>query len=374
MPDLMLSQLEQWLWSGAVVHRADVAAVARMVSELSDLYTVERGLIARQQGESEHLPAKVLYFLASDAPKTAMVLNECAARDAAFASPRRVVDLGCGVGATSVGLLQHLASRGWNGPEPIRIVGIDHAPATLRLWPLIVGEAARIAGIPVLLDVVHGDLASAAIAGDTDLILCQTALNERLPGNRSHELTFDVATQALVGSWARAAPLVLIEPALRATTRPLHRLRDAMLREGGIRVVAPCPHALACPMLVREGDWCHESRRIEPTPMVAQVQAITRRRDERSLFSFVAFAPGSAATPNHDAMRLVSDPLGSRGKTERWACCEDGRLRLFRLLDRERRPENELLLEAERGAMVRIDPTSDSDRIGPEFRVISIRK
>ena len=78
--------------------------LAREVERLSDLYTTGRGRLASEQQDARHLAAKREYFLASDAPKVALALSECAARHPAFAhlatSPRlRALDLGAGVGA-----------------------------------------------------------------------------------------------------------------------------------------------------------------------------------------------------------------------------------------------------------------------------------
>ena len=75
------------------------AALAKAVERLSDLYTVDRGRLAREQADAAHLAAKREYFLASDAPKVALALDECAARSDAFARLAalervRVVDLG----------------------------------------------------------------------------------------------------------------------------------------------------------------------------------------------------------------------------------------------------------------------------------------
>ncbi|MFM7259642.1 MAG: hypothetical protein ACKO3W_03475, partial [bacterium] len=84
----------------------DDAALAAAVARLSDLYTVDRQALAREQASREHLNAKCGYFLASDAPKVVIALDEAAARSRAFARLAtlehvRVVDLGAGVGATS---------------------------------------------------------------------------------------------------------------------------------------------------------------------------------------------------------------------------------------------------------------------------------
>jgi hypothetical protein len=123
-------------------------------------------------------------------------------------------------------------------------------------------------------------------------------------------------------------------------------------------------------MLAREGDWCHEARRIEPTPRVARIDRIVGRRDERALFAVLATAPGAApASPAQPLVRLVTDTLGSRGKTERLVCRSDGELRLMRLLDRETTDSNRAFLDAERGAVLAIDPLPATDRISPPARV-----
>lgn len=363
-----LEAIETALWTEGPWSHPSVAEVAKAVCSLSDLYTLERGLLSRRQGDDAHLLAKTLYFLASDAPKVVVALDECAARDDRFAAPTNIVDLGCGVGATSVGVLLSLAQR---GVRAVTITGIDREPSVLALWSMAVRAAARIVPIDVTLRTFTDDLLTRPLPKETDLVLCQTALNERLPGNRSGELTHDAATVDLVEGWGRAAPTLLIEPALKATTRALQRLRDAVVDRGHVDLIAPCPHRQACPMLASERDWCHEARRIPPTPMAAEVQRLTRRRDEVSLFSMLALAPRSLRPVPHDppasphVWRLVSDPLGSRGKTERWACCDDGRLRQVRVLDRERSGSNALLVEAERGTLVRLPVLPASDRIAP---------
>jgi hypothetical protein len=129
-------------------------------------------------------------------------------------------------------------------------------------------------------------------------------------------------------------------------------------------------------MRAREGDWCHEARVTVPTPRVAAIDRLVGRRDERALFAFLATVPRALAAQTAplpaNAMRLVTDPLGSRGKTERVVCRADGELRTMRLLDRESRPSNERFVSEPRGACVAIDPLPPNDRIGPEVVVSRI--
>ncbi len=365
--------------------------LARAVERLSDLYTTGRGALVREQAEASHLAAKREYFLASDAPKVALVLEECAARSGAFArlaesDTVRVTDLGAGVGATSVGFIAWLAearaARGIALPMRVELHAVELGEPAAHAYEASVKAAAGAAGVQVAIRIEARDFRRVAPAG-TDLILCQTAINELLTGPE-HERE----TAQLVHTWARSAPMVVIEPALKTTTRALMALRDTLLALGGAHVVAPCLHQRACPMRAREGDWCHEARRIEPTPRVAAIDRIVGRRDERALYAFLATAPGQGpasapASPGHAAdiaaelpagvpsnlVRLVTDTLGSRGKTERLVCRADGELHLMRLLDREVRDGNRAFLDDERGSVRAIEPMPANDRITPDTSV-----
>jgi hypothetical protein len=353
------------------------AALAKAVERLSDLYTVDRGRLAREQADAAHLAAKREYFLASDAPKVALALDECAARSDAFARLAalervRVVDLGAGVGATSVGFLAWLAgaraARGVARPVRVELHAIELGAAAARAYEEAARIAARAIGVEVAATVEARDFERATLP-ESDLVLCQTALNELLIDERHAAAAVD-----LVERWSRTAPLLVIEPALRTTTRALMALRDELLARGGLRVVAPCPHQGPCPMLAKPADWCHEARRIEPTPRVAAIDRIVGRRDGRALFAFLATEPaGAARTPASEAsptrLRILTEPLGSRGKTERVLCGSDGALHLVRLLDREVRDGNRAFLDLERGETVSIEPPPERARISPDALV-----
>ena len=78
-------------------------------------------------------------------------------------------------------------------------------------------------------------------------------------------------------------------------------------------------------------------------------------------------APARATEPVE--LRLVTDTLGSRGKTERLVCRADGAMRLMRLLDRETTDANRAFLDVERGDVVTVDPLPANDRIAPTATV-----
>lgn len=410
-----LELLETWLWNDAVVAldlpSLSVHALAQRVVELSDLYTLERDLLETVSLRRGHFLARLLYFLCSDAPKLFLVLEELSRRgELAGAVGRRVVDLGCGLGASAAGLLLAMDSSGDGvapaqgrqptGPgqtaEPLRLLGVDRDPQALAAWQAVVGRCAEIAGVSVLAETREADLREIDPDPAIDLLLCQTAINECLePPSRAGDVPrYDDAMVERIGRWSRRATTILIEPALRITTRPLHDLRDRVLAwsragdpdrpgpagSGEVRVLAPCPHQRACPMLAAPRDWCHETRWWQPTARAAEIQRLTRRRDDRAKFAFVVFGPAAevglsptdaivpAITVGPDA-RVVSDPLATKGKVERFLCTSSGALRRLRLLDRERTPANELIATARRGELVSIEAPSERDRVDPTARV-----
>lgn len=381
-----LADFESWLWGDGSYalgwrHAPRPSVLARRVVELSDLYTTGRQAIADESATGEHLLAKVFYFLVSDASKPVMVLRELAARYPSLVMSQsdqtlRVCDAGAGVGATAAGLLLALdASR----VGAVEITGIDGHARSLEVWPIVAEKAAAIAGVRLSARPVVRDLLQPIIhPTPPHLFIAQTLMNELFPTAGADGETKDSARRR--ADWMAAqvggALGVIVEPALRETTRPLHAMRDELLSRGGWRVLAPCPHAMACPMLTSQRDWCHEVRLFDPMPRVAEVQNITRRRDSRTKFSFVAMAPASQeSAPNMDGAslsgRLVSDALNSKGKMERYLCNVDGKIVQLRLLDRDRSDTNRVLADAPRGTMVTITGCEEPPRVRGDAVVTS---
>jgi SAM-dependent methyltransferase len=66
-----------------------------------------------------------------------------------------------------------------------------------------------------------------------------------------------VALDQISSLIARSSAVLWVEPGSRETSRALGKVRDRL--NGEFRVVAPCTHANACPVLARgnERHWCH---------------------------------------------------------------------------------------------------------------------
>lgn len=413
-----LARFEERLWSVAPAqldlgdHDPPLRLVAERVLDLSDLYTLDRVTLARAAAHAGHRMARVLYFLCSDAPKVRLVLEELADNHGRLPlDARRWSDVGCGCGATSVGFILSLAlgndeqagsartppaAHATSDTPPggaVHVHLVDTDRASLEAARLALELAGEVIGTAVRIETHETDLLSYVPPPDGSPILCQSALNElpcadpRTTHRDDDDGESDRRLVDIVHGWSRERWTILIEPALRVTTRPLHRLRDRVLERGVVRVVAPCPHQHACPMLATPKHWCHEVRRLPVAPMVDAVQRLTKRRDERTKYSFTVLAPGLAPTTATTSIsvdvshgqgghptaepsmplegRIVSDPIVTRGKTERVICTTGGALVQLRLLDRERTEANGALATLERGRLVTITGEAALPRVGP---------
>lgn len=317
------------------------AELHHAIADRSRRYTSERGALSERPRHD--LAARALFFTVCDAMKIAIPFGELA-RANALPARLRVVDLGAGCGAMSLGLV--------------------HAGATLESLTLIdtdrdaLAVAAR--ALPQATTIV-ADATTAPIP-PAELIVSGTMLNE-LP-EAAHLPLVQRALAALSDDGA----LILIEPALRDTTRALHRLRDALL--GHAFVAFPCTHQRACPALANPDDWCHEDRTVDLPPRTAALARVTHLRDDGLKFSYLVLRKQPLAVDPH-AWRLVSAPRIAKGKHEITGCGEPG-WRTLRLLKRHRSAENRAFERADRGDTVIAQQAATDDRVeitGP-IRVI----
>ena len=109
-----------------------------------------------------------------------------------------------------------------------------------------------------------------AVAGRFDLVVAAHLLNELFVDRQPAER---VALRVRrIRAWSTLlAPngvLILIEPALRDTSRELLAVRDQVLAAGGLHVLAPCFWTGPCPALALERDWCHDAAPVPSKPRV----------------------------------------------------------------------------------------------------------
>lgn len=160
-------------------------------------------------------------------------------------APLRLLDAGSGTGAAS-----WAASAVW--PEIAQITMLDHSQAFLDLAAALAAGSGQAALTGA--ELIDADLTRLPEPLPTaDLVVAAYALTEL------SDAELPVVAESL---WRRVTPagaLALIEPGAPRDHVRLLRVRDRLIALGA-RIVAPCPHLAACPMI--GSDWCHFSVRL----------------------------------------------------------------------------------------------------------------
>jgi len=332
--------------------RLQTSPLVKAIVDRSERYTSDRARLAAPADKVADLAARAAFFTIADAMKIAIPLRELASRGALPAArPLRVVDLGAGCGAMSLGLLETLARLG--APPALAITAIDRDAAALGIAAAAVRALAAKRGVEVELTLRTDDATGTKLAG-CDLVVIGTLLNELAAPAR--QLLVERALAAIADDGA----VIVIEPALRDTSRALHELRDAILARGAGHVFAPCTRSGApCPALADPDDWCHEDRAIKLPQRTAELARLTHLRDDGMKFAYLVLRRQPlSVVDGPGAWRIVSPPRSPKGKHEVVGCGEPG-WRTLRLLRRNRTDANRALERAERGDVVVVSAVAE---------------
>jgi ribosomal protein RSM22 (predicted rRNA methylase) len=322
--------------------------LARAVTDRSRRYTSERAQLATPRNARADLAARAAFFTIADAMKAAVAVRELVGRAALPAGePLRVVDLGAGCGAMTLGMLAALPAE-----RTLAVTAIDRDADALRIATAAVR---RFAGPRATITTRTAEVARAELPA-ADLVVMGSVLNELPPAAREPLVLRALAALASDGA------LIIVEPALREITRDLHALRDALIARGTAHVFAPCTRTAApCPALADPRDWCHEDRPLVLPPHTDALARATHLRDGGMRFSYLVLRKAPLAlVARDDGQRVVSAPLPAKGKLELYACSERGRVKL-RLLDRARNAGNRAFVAARRGDVLVVDTAGDGE-------------
>jgi ribosomal protein RSM22 (predicted rRNA methylase) len=333
------------------------AALTRAIVDRSKRYTSDRAQLAKPADRTGDLAARAVFFTVADAMKIAIPLAELAGRGALPARrPLRIVDLGAGCGAMSLGIVATLATDA-TGEAAFEMTLIDRDVDALRIAAAAIRDLSTKRGVVAGVTTRVADVESTSLPG-ADLVVMGTVLNELdLPARLT------VVEHALAATAADGA-VIIIEPALRETSRALHELRDAIIGAGKAHIFAPCTRKLApCPMLANPDDWCHEDRLVELPPRTAELARLTHLRDSGMKFSYLVLRHDAAPLVDAPgAWRVVSAPFTAKGKQEVFGCSDAGRVPL-RLLKRNRTEANRAFERAKRGDVIVTESPVDGDRV-----------
>lgn len=347
--------VESWMaaligrWAGQDLSEREVLPsgvskkLAAALKPLSDGLIGERELVGEGYLDGNRaLGAYLVYFWPASYAQANRALDMAGVTGGA-----RALDLGCGPGPVTAALLDR-------GVESI--VALDRAGEALALTASL--DPARVT-------VAQWDAQADALPqGPFDLIVMGHLLNELwadLDEDEALARRHALCARALE-RLSPAGKLIIIEPALKATSRQALELRDRLVA-GGHTVLAPCLHQGPCPALVNPRDWCHSEQPWQAPDWTAQItrQVGMGRRGLKMtclVFARGERAPGPLADPAARPFRIVSDPRHSKGKWSWIGCGPEGRVGLV-LMKRDLARHNKVFRQLDRGDIISVSATRE---------------
>lgn len=334
--------------------------LAQVVSDLSRLFTKERRDLSRSYLEDPTAATAYLsYFVPVNLAKIQALLKEMPTDQ--IQERFSVLDLGSGPGTGSLAVLDWWHHQKHTGT--LNVIAVDSSPSALsyasQFWNLF----CHTAGITTAGFQRHEGnleqevwLTQVRPRGPFDLIILANSLNEiyvdaKDPiGDRSKFVTEALSLLTQSGT------MMILEPALRETSRALHYVRDRLLKEKRGTVFSPCLHENRCPALMNPYDWCHEERAWDPPAVIRQIDDEVGFIKDALKFSYLLLRKdGKTITERTpDVYRVVSELREMKGEKRAWLCNEQGRQEVGRQ-DRLTSPQNEAFDAWHRGAIVRIE-------------------
>lgn len=339
------------------------------VTELSHLFTKDRSWLSRAYLDDKALRAAYLqYFMPVNLAKVQTLLHEMPMPQPGEAFS--VLDLGSGPGTGALAVLDwwHRCAR----PEALSIVTVDSSAATLGQARELWDRYCKATGIRTArLRTQEGDLEQKALVGQLkkeeqfNLIILANCLNELyVEAKDPFAMRAELVKEALLLLTSHGT-MMIIEPALRGTSRELHHVRDRLLQEKRCSVFSPCLHEQSCPALVKPDDWCHEERGWEPPEIIRDIDEQVGFIKDALKFSYLLLRKDGKTIVDRrpDLYRVVSELRHLKGEKRAWLCNETGRAEVGRQ-DRLVSPQNAAFDEWHRGAIVQIEKIAHKERKG----------
>lgn len=292
------------------------AAVGQALLRLQRGLTGARALIgAPYLGDPALLEAYLLYYWPVSYAQAARALAL-----SGVGTRRRVLDLGSGPGPVAAAFADSGARE---------IVLVDASPEALALARRILEnppEGLAPAG-PPRVETLAADLEALSPArlppGPFDAVALGHSLNELWKGRPERVALRAALLESLRPLLAPGGLVLVVEPALLATSRDALALRDALL-ERGWSVIAPCPAPIPCPALAAgPAHTCHDAAPWEVPPTVA---ALAREagldRDELKAAWFALSPSGAPSASPEGFRRVVSEPMLNKAGRVRYLLCD----------------------------------------------------
>jgi ribosomal protein RSM22 (predicted rRNA methylase) len=150
------------------------------------------------------------------------------------------------------------------------------------------------------------------------------SLSEPLPTADAAILSYVInelsdPTSLIERCWKSVSTLIIIEPGTPKGFHLIRKIRQQLI-DLKAHIIAPCPHALACP--IQGNDWCHFSARVERTRLHRLLKEGSMGHEDEK-FSYII----ASKTPSVPfSGRIVRHPLKQSGFVRLALCTEQGKL------------------------------------------------
>ena len=375
--------------------QSKLSEIARGVAELSDIYTRRRQCVSKSLLNDPLLRrAYLIYFFPCNLFKLKIILKEILAHPKGsrfLKRERRLLDVGCGPGTQLLGFLDFLAEEplatGW-----LDCVAVDSLRANLQdaqhLFEQYLGWVDPSRDFPkCTLQTYLAELSQGLLLEPKrkfDFIIFGNVLNELFLETENRIEQRCEVVSAIWKQWlAPEGFLILIEPALKETSRELLLLRDLLLEKSDLKMYSPCVHSLQCPAVARENlsDWCHEDRAWSPPSLIQKIDSLVGNRKSSLKYSYAVFNrmglsvreaglwqsqkmafrcgydqsdnPADLLTGQRGSQiwRVVSEKIEEKGKSSVYLCGSEGRAKVTRL-KKHTSSRNEDFKRLDRGQVV----------------------
>jgi len=359
----------------------DIKFFARGVAEMSAYFTSERARLPKNYLNKKELRAGyILYFVMPNFLKAYFCLKE-ADLIARFKGKEevKIADIGCGPGTASLACAEYWRGEG----QKISITAIDQNTGALhdakKIFEAFRGENAA---FYTNYSYLNRKTISHKLKGKYDVVIMANFLSELGRADEQALLADEIASHHL----EKNGVVIIIDPALRWTTRNLMKARDLLLAHASAiplrpsadegrrpeqacaprySVMAPCLHAGPCPMLAAgDRDWCHMYISWKRPTVIEQIDRFIGNRKDYLKFSYLILTNHKSRIANHDLFRVVSAPMRSKGKIEILLCNERGLIKAVRF-DKDSSESNDDIDKARRGDLVLYE---GSGNIGKETK------
>ncbi len=336
--------------------KTDLKRIAANVSRLSMLLTRERkNLPVSYLTDPGLREAYTAYFLATNRKKIHQPLAELSRHPDGLLTKNklRILDIGCGPGTAVLGAMEFFARRD-NMPQ-LEFVAVDQVEENLTVAKEQFSEHRDALQVPASLKFILADVTEVEHLRENrfDIIILSNVLNELfLQAEEKVAKRTEMLNKILNCLLRDDGSCIVIEPALRTTSREMIGVRNA-LADHGFSVYAPCLFTGACPALAMQKDWCHEDISWTAPSFIQEIdKRAGLRRDSLKFSYFVLRNDGRSLRDCYGTgvFRVVSDPLVSKGKREFYLCGEGSR-RLVTRFDKDASTENKAFEHLQRGSI-----------------------